>query len=92
MLASPFSRMTIDFYGDELNENSCQTFDLARFDRSLHVLDKLKYRSFLEKTRSLSDQEVKNDKIRRTKSSPGSSTNELSNKRKIYPVRFKFNK
>ena len=82
MTTSPFAKMPFGFFDEQLF-----TFDLAQFDRTLHVIKTLKIRLFLEKTRSELMPVTTRD-IRRAKSSPGSATNDLSNRRKVYPVRF----
>jgi len=101
MYTSPFARPENLKILDEINESSVSSvscalnafdsftfpvFCLDRYNRSMFVMEKLKSRYFLHRSKSAHD--LEKSPLYRSKSSPGSATCEMGNRRKIYPVRF----
>ena len=76
MIESPFANQEFEF----------NTEDLENIDRTIYVLDKLRSKLFLERSKTCIDD---NKSLKRQVSSPGLYRDIMVNKRKVYPVRFK---
>ena len=81
-LVSPFALMKCDFLSE--SESDFEEVDNI-IDRYIYIFDKLKCKLFLERTQSCN---LNKNNLEKMPSAPAAYTNTLTNKRRIYPVRF----